>query len=515
MRKDTQAAAILEFGVDDRNYIGIDLHSNNIVVTVLRNGIDAKTGLLTSDKVWSGKIPLNCGLKEVQQKLEPFCSQPHIAVVESTYNWYGLADLFERLQWTLLLADPTTVKSNMVKKSDDFTDATFLADRMRLGSLRTTVPLNRNARAFRDLVRQRCSLIQDRSRYSVKLINMLNNHLYLATKRTELEKAAEYLTEHGELEPALLETIDNVHISTKVQTFLTSMRNLTEQIELVEERIAQAALDAPVRCHTYIPRLMTIKGCGHVLATAIASEIDDIKRFPSARHFVSYCRLAPTERFSNGKSKGEGNPKNGNAMLSWALTELANFVIRCNPEAKRKFDKLLNKHKLRVRAIRPIAAMLARAIFQMLKNDEDFDVTRCFDKLPKRLLEQLKKEKQEREQAKRDKASKRCRKSLEASGAGQPKQKNKAFTGSFRDLVPVVTEAGSPSFEAKHQATGNLQPQKPLGSAACLPPMKSVIANGTGASVANQHAQAIKELAKLCAALAPVMSEGSEPAMGG
>lgn len=512
MGKNTQTATIC--ATDEHNYIGIDLHSNNIVVAVVRNGIDSQSGQLTSCKVWSGKIPLTCGLKEVQQKLEPFCSQPHVAVVESTYNWYGLADLFERKNWTLLLADPTTVKSNMVKKSDDFTDAAFLADRMRLGSLRTTVPLTRNARAFRDLVRQRCSLMQDRSRYSIKLINMLNNHLYIATKRTELDKAADYLAEHGDLEPALLKTIDNVHISTKVQTFLMAMHNLTGQIELIEQAIAQAAIDAPVRCHTYIPRLLTIKGCGQVLATTIASEIDDIGRFPSVKHFVSYCRLAPTERFSNGKSKGEGNPKNGNATLSWALTELATLVVRFNPAAKYKFDKLLKKHKLRVRAIRPIAAMLARAIFQMLKNDEDFDITRCFNKLPQRLLDQMEKEKQEREQAKRDKVAKRCRENLAASAAGSATAKRKAVSGSFRDLASVATEASPPASAPKQQVTPQLHSAAPVGSATALPPTRNAQSNISGATV-SPHAQAIAELAGLIEALTSAMSEGSEPAVGG
>ena len=159
-RKDTVLAAnsVAAPTIDNRNFIGIDLHSNNIVVCVLRNHINAKTGYLEKRKVWSDKITLAYQMDAVRSKLSEFCNEPHVAVVESTYNWYGLADLFEEQGWQLLIADPTTVKTNMVKASNDFSDAEFLADRIRIGSLRTTRPLSLSARAFRDLVRVRCSV---------------------------------------------------------------------------------------------------------------------------------------------------------------------------------------------------------------------------------------------------------------------------------------------------------------------------------------------------------------------
>ena len=104
-----------------------------------------------------------------------------------------------------------------------------------------------------------------------------------------------------------------------------------------------------------------------------------MKRFlRTHKDFVSYCRLAPTSKLSNGKSKGLGNAKNGNAYLSWALTELATFVVRYNPEAKRVYDRYFNRSRLRVKAIRSVAAKIARGIFMMLKNGEVFDMKRCF-----------------------------------------------------------------------------------------------------------------------------------------
>ena len=36
-------------------------------------------------------------------------------------------------------------------------------------------------------------------------------------------------------------------------------------------------------------------------------------------HFSSYCRCVNATRESNGKSKGQGNRKNGNKFLAWAF----------------------------------------------------------------------------------------------------------------------------------------------------------------------------------------------------
>ncbi len=359
--------------VDPTNYIGIDLHSDNIFVCVIKSAAmqDGKVGYR---KVFLKKILLRPGLQEVVSQLSPFCSEPHIATVESTYNWYGLADLFEAKGWNLVLADPTTVKKSPLKYTTDATDAEFLAVKLRNQDLKVSPYLPRIPRAFRDLVRLRAKLIQDRARYAVILINMVNNQSYVRINRRAIDEAVDTLFATGEVDAVLKGVLTHHFIALKAAAYLRMVNCLNIEIERVENDIRLAAQSSPVHCHQYMPLLKTIKGCGEVLSTAIAAEIDDISRFKNAKNFVSYCRLAPTARFSNGKSKGEGNAKNGNAYLSWALTEMANLVVRFNPAAKRKFNKLLNKRSnLRCRAIRPIAAMLARAIYYMLRDNKPFN----------------------------------------------------------------------------------------------------------------------------------------------
>ena len=95
-------------------------------------------------------------------------------------------------------------------------------------------------------------------------------------------------------------------------------------------------------------------------------------------HLTTWAKCAPAIRLSNEKSKGDGNRKNGNAYLSWAMTELANLMVRHNPSIKKKYDRQLKKSRLHAKAIRSIAAQLARCIWHMLMKDEDFQIDLAF-----------------------------------------------------------------------------------------------------------------------------------------
>lgn len=315
-------------------------------------------------------------MEELQHFLQPYCSAQHQATVESTYNWYNIADLFERNRWHLKLADPTTVKNNKTKFSDDISDAEFLADQMRLGALKAADIIPKQDRAFRDLVRLRVDLVQDRARYRTVLKNFFNNQRYMKITTARLNRMAEQYCDGDATE--LYSLFDNDNTCLKAGHYLTAMHHLNLQIQQLEEQIKAQEIKNDLTCHRYLPRLYSMKGCGFILGSIIATEIVDINRFRTDKDFVSYCRLSPAVRLSNEKKKGDGNRKNGNAYLSWAMTELANLMVFHNPVIKKKYDRQLKKSHLRAKAIRSIAAKLARCIWHMLKKDKDFQIEQAF-----------------------------------------------------------------------------------------------------------------------------------------
>lgn len=370
-------------GVEPKYFIGIDLHSNNIVYCVLKqeNG--------QPKKIKSGKVSCNntAGIAAVGEALRPYCENvPHFAVVEATYNWYWLANLFESEGWFLRLADPCTVSQANLKYSNDHTDAAYLAERLRVHSLKTFPIMGQAYRDLRDLSRSLMVLKQDMARLKITVVNELVNHCSVRVRIDSLIRDPLKLVRGNEKKPGVYEKLDEL-LSTIVHEFvqlpgthymlcsqLRRIVRLTLEVEKLGEMLFEKMADSPTA-----QALKTIKGCGPVLSTIIATEVGDIRRFASAKNFQSYCRLAPTSKLSNGKSKGLGNAKNGSTYLSWAMTELATLMVRFNPEVGAEFQRLLARSGgLRVKAIRALAAKISRAVFHMLRNGEVFDVKRCF-----------------------------------------------------------------------------------------------------------------------------------------
>jgi transposase len=106
-------------------------------------------------------------------------------------------------------------------------------------------------------------------------------------------------------------------------------------------------------------------------------EVGTIERFAAVGNFASYARCVDSARLSNGKKKGQGNVKNGNAYLAWAFVEAANFARRYCVEAQRFYDRKKARTN-GVVATKALAHKLARACYHMLKENRPFDVKRCF-----------------------------------------------------------------------------------------------------------------------------------------
>lgn len=73
--------------IPQKNFIAIDLHSDNAVICVRRNALN-KAGELVGKNIWCGRICIRNGLDNFIKALLPYCQDfDHVAVVESTYNW--------------------------------------------------------------------------------------------------------------------------------------------------------------------------------------------------------------------------------------------------------------------------------------------------------------------------------------------------------------------------------------------------------------------------------------------
>ncbi len=334
-------------------YSGIDLHSNNSVVTVTDEG----------DRVIAEKRLPN-DLTKIVGFLMPWRDELKAVVVESTYNWYWLVDGLQEAGFVVKLANTGAIKKyDGLKHSGDEADARQLAHLLRLGILPTGTILPPEQRAVRDLARKRMQLVRRRTSHILAIENIVARQRAMKVNSNHVKRlTAEDVDQMGL--PA--------DVGLAVKSNLAVITTLGEQIDLLEKRLQESMSE-----RAEYGLLTSVPGIGRILATIILLETGPIDRFAAVGNFASYARCVDSQHMSNGKKKGEGNTKNGNQYLAWAFVEAANFALRFNAEAKRFYERKKAKTNTAV-ATKALAHKLARACYHMLKENKPFDVTRCF-----------------------------------------------------------------------------------------------------------------------------------------
>jgi transposase len=114
--------------------------------------------------------------------------------------------------------------------------------------------------------------------------------------------------------------------------------------------------------------LLAIEGMSYSTVLALMSEvgIEGIKKFPSAKHFCSWLRLAPNNKVSGGKVLSSKIPKGSN-RLKIALRNAANAIGNLKESTPlRDFFHRINFRKGRVSAVSATARKLAVIIWNMV-----------------------------------------------------------------------------------------------------------------------------------------------------
>lgn len=114
--------------------------------------------------------------------------------------------------------------------------------------------------------------------------------------------------------------------------------------------------------------LMAIEGMSYSTVLSLISEVgvDGIKRFPTAKHFASWLRLAPNNKISGGKVLSSKIPKGSN-RLKIALRNAANAIGNLKDSTPlRDFFQRINFRKGRVFAISATARKLAVITWNMV-----------------------------------------------------------------------------------------------------------------------------------------------------
>ncbi len=311
------------------NYFsGIDLHWDNCYITTLDD---------------AGSIAKQQRVDNIREDImNYFQALPgdHIAVVESTTGWYWLNDLLEEIGIELVLAHAKYLKAiSYAKVKTDKVDAQTLAKLLRLGLIPKAHKISRSLRDLRDTMRARLRMVHKRTAciLSTNTIGVKFNH-------------PESFSEPYQLQLSLLD----------------------QQQALLAEHILtlEKSLHPHLIPNEDIQHLLYVPGIGKISAFTLYLEIDGIDRFPSDKHFLSYCRLVPAAENSNRRMH-QRSSKDGNKYLKIAFSDIAVHAIQYYPEIKSFYQKMLrrtNKHVART----IVAKEFAKIVYYILKNKSPY-----------------------------------------------------------------------------------------------------------------------------------------------
>ena len=334
-------------------YCAVDLHSNNGYY-----GIVEKTG----KRVFGKRIPNQ--IDTVLGVLRHFKEHIKTIAVESTYNWYWLVDGLMEAGYDVRLANPAAIQQySGLKNTDDKTDAFFIADMLRLGVLPEGHIYPKEERGLRDMLRRRMLFVQQRTAQILSLQNMMSRQSGQSYSIRTIQKM-----EFNDF----MEVLGNNDNMFMAKQNLDMIRILSDKIKMLENYILENAELKPE-----FRQIMSVPGIGKILGLTIMYETGDITRFDKAGQYTSYCRCVKAEATSNNKKKGNNNRKNGNKYLSWAFVEAAHKMKQYCPAAQKFYDRKYNKN-CGALATKALASKISKAVYYILKENQEFDVKKMF-----------------------------------------------------------------------------------------------------------------------------------------
>jgi transposase len=293
--------------------------------------------------------------------------------------WHVLEGRFE-----LVLANARHVR-NMPGRKSDVSDASWLAELLAHGLIRPSFVPPAAVQVLRDLTRTRKQLVREISRHTLRIQKVLedSNIKLTSVVSSVLGTSGRAILAGlvaGETDPQRLMAMTTGRLKADRADLIEALRGTVtdhhrfmlklhlDQIEQLERAVREVegrARQGPFRAA--VDLLSTIPGVSETTATVIVSEIgDDMRRFPSAGHLLSWAGLCPRldesagKRLSNRTRRGAPWLKTVLVQAAWPASRKRDSYLRV------RFLRLKNRRGPK-KAIVAVAASILTAAYHMLK----------------------------------------------------------------------------------------------------------------------------------------------------
>jgi transposase len=297
-------------------YVGVDAHKANSHLTVM----DEAGKILKRKQIPSSPA----GLRQVLGCYD----QPIKAVLEASYSWGLMYDWLDELVDEVVLAHPAKVKAIAdARIKTDTIDSATLAHLLRTNLIPTAYAPSKDIRAAKRALRQRMFFVRVQTMVKNRIHALLSQHMLDAPDVSDLfgKAGRQWLAE------VPLPDSDRHVLDSDLALLEVLQRHIAASNDLLK---ALSAGDEPVRW------LASLPGIGDFYSVLIRYEIGDIKRFHTAKRFVSHTGLVPSTYASGPRLVHGRLIKHGNKWLRWAFIEAVTPAIRHSAFLRRHYQRL-------------------------------------------------------------------------------------------------------------------------------------------------------------------------------
>jgi transposase len=359
---------------------GLDVHRDTIVACArIATGSEVQLHLETFSTMTSGLLAMSDWLHSH--------GVTHVAMEATGVYWKPAWQVLEASSFELVLANAMHVK-NVPGRKTDVNDATWIADLLAHGLVRSSFVPPAPIQELRALTRTRKQLVREKASHVQRIDKILQQaNIKLGSVLSDLQgtsaRAILDALAAGENDPDKLVALVTTRVKASKAELREALRGSVAkhhrfliklhlgQVDVIDKAIE--TIDAEVGdClkpfQDLAGLLSSVPGVSAVSAAVIIAEIGiDMSRFPTAGHLVSWAGLCPKSDESAGKRRStrvrKGAPwlKTLLVQCAWCATRAKNTYLRAQ------------YHRVRGRrgpkkAILAVAASMLTAIYFMLKD---------------------------------------------------------------------------------------------------------------------------------------------------
>jgi transposase len=287
-------------------FIGLDVHKDSIVMSV------AETGAAEAKVFGTFPNDVNKVLKQLK-KLSSDLSLLRVCY-EAGPTGFGLCRRLKEEGIDCIVVAPSLVPQKAgLRVKTDRRDSKKLAHYLRSGDLTQVWVPDQQTEALRDLERARddAKNAERTARHQLSKFLLRNDRAY--------RDGREWTVKH--MDWVRKQKFSDACRQCVMDDYVKAVEDATHRVKDLMKKIEKF-----VEGHALQPlvkALMSFRGIQLLSATVIAAEIGDLRRFKSARQFMAFLGLVPSEQSSGGSVKRGSLTKTGNGHVRRILVEAA------------------------------------------------------------------------------------------------------------------------------------------------------------------------------------------------